>query len=385
MKAQAPTVKGWCPGAHRPMMSGDGLVVRIRPRCGVLTQAQALGLCDVAEQYGSGVLDLTSRANVQIRAVAEHNHPAVLAALMDLDLLDADANIETRRNIIVTPIRAGDGRTGRICHALAQALPDLPAVPAKFGFVIDEGPARLLADASGDIRIEAAQYGNLILRLDGMDHGMRTDEARLIKHITAIMAWFMAQPNPRRMAGVVAAAEGIPFECTVQPAPFAARPLLGSDIQMETNIATHYGAPFGQVLASDLRSLLIRCEGAELRITPWRSFLLLGTNGTEAQGLITHSDDPILRVDACPGAPLCPSASVETRALARALAPMAPAGGLHLSGCAKGCARAQAAQITLVGQNGAFDLVENGAAWDKPVKTGLTAQALIKMKWNEPR
>ena len=28
----APQVKGWCPGAHRPMMSGDGLVVRIRPR-----------------------------------------------------------------------------------------------------------------------------------------------------------------------------------------------------------------------------------------------------------------------------------------------------------------------------------------------------------------
>ena len=23
-------VKGWCPGAHRPMMSGDGLVVRLR-------------------------------------------------------------------------------------------------------------------------------------------------------------------------------------------------------------------------------------------------------------------------------------------------------------------------------------------------------------------
>ncbi len=25
-------IKGWCPGALRPMQSGDGLVVRIRPR-----------------------------------------------------------------------------------------------------------------------------------------------------------------------------------------------------------------------------------------------------------------------------------------------------------------------------------------------------------------
>ena len=28
--AQAPIVQGWCPGALRPMLSGDGLVVRVR-------------------------------------------------------------------------------------------------------------------------------------------------------------------------------------------------------------------------------------------------------------------------------------------------------------------------------------------------------------------
>ena len=47
-------VRGWCPGAHRPMMSGDGPVVRIRPRLARLTRDQALGLCDVAEEFGSG-------------------------------------------------------------------------------------------------------------------------------------------------------------------------------------------------------------------------------------------------------------------------------------------------------------------------------------------
>ena len=37
-------------------------------------------------------------------------------------------------------------------------------------------------------------------------------------------------------------------------------------------------------------------------------------------GLITDPDDPLLRVTACTGAPGCPQASVETRALARRLA-----------------------------------------------------------------
>ena len=39
-----PDAKGWCPGAYRPMMSGDGLVVRVRPVLARLTQAQVLGL-----------------------------------------------------------------------------------------------------------------------------------------------------------------------------------------------------------------------------------------------------------------------------------------------------------------------------------------------------
>ena len=35
-------VQGWCPGALRPMMSGDGLVVRVRaPLVALTPQAQA--------------------------------------------------------------------------------------------------------------------------------------------------------------------------------------------------------------------------------------------------------------------------------------------------------------------------------------------------------
>ncbi len=48
-------VKGWCPGAYRPMMSGDGLVVRIRPRLARLERDHVLALCDLAQRYGSGI------------------------------------------------------------------------------------------------------------------------------------------------------------------------------------------------------------------------------------------------------------------------------------------------------------------------------------------
>ena len=60
-------IKGWCPTALRPMLSGDGLVVRVRPHGGQLSAAQASGIADLATCYGNGLIDLTGRANLQIR------------------------------------------------------------------------------------------------------------------------------------------------------------------------------------------------------------------------------------------------------------------------------------------------------------------------------
>jgi precorrin-3B synthase len=85
--------------------------------------------------------------------------------------------------------------------------------------------------------------------------------------------------------------------------------------------------------------------------------------------------DPLLAVDACPGAPACAAASVETRALARALA--GRVAGLHVSGCAKGCARGPPARVTLVGREGRFDLVRAGTAWDRPLRRGLTPAEVL--------
>ena len=55
--AAAFEIKGWCPGALRPMPSGDGLLVRIRPWCGAFTLEQAAGLSDIAARLGNGHID----------------------------------------------------------------------------------------------------------------------------------------------------------------------------------------------------------------------------------------------------------------------------------------------------------------------------------------
>ena len=79
-EAAAPEIRGWCPGALRPMPSGDGWLVRIRPPGGVLTPAQAAGIARAARAHGNGVLDLSQRANLQLRGVRPEAHAALIDA-----------------------------------------------------------------------------------------------------------------------------------------------------------------------------------------------------------------------------------------------------------------------------------------------------------------
>ncbi|MBB3692858.1 cobalamin biosynthesis protein CobG [Sphingomonas sp. BK580] len=89
------------------------------------------------------------------------------------------------------------------------------------------------------------------------------------------------------------------------------------------------------------------------------------------------SAPPDVHVDACVGAPACPRASVVTRALADRLAAAPLAGPIHVSGCAKGCARSAPAALTIVGRGGRYDLVRDGRADSPPVRRDLTAAALL--------
>ncbi|MGF1551496.1 MAG: hypothetical protein ACFBWO_03210 [Paracoccaceae bacterium] len=116
-----------------------------------------------------------------------------------------------------------------------------------------------------------------------------------------------------------------------------------------------------------------------MRLTPWRALLLEDAReAAPPEGFVVAADDPIRRVEACPGAPACASASVATRPLARALAGRVP-GRLHVSGCAKGCAWPRAAGTVLVGREGRFDLVRSGHAWDTPVRHGLSAAEALTL------
>ncbi|MCP4823888.1 MAG: precorrin-3B synthase [Shimia sp.] len=371
-----PDAKGWCPGAYKPMMSGDGLVVRVRPLMARLSRAQVLGLCEAAERFGSGLIDLTSRANLQIRGVAEADHDAVLDALHQLDLLPDDPALESRRNILISPLWREEDNTHLVASELVARLSELPELPPKMGYAIDLQGGPQLSDKSADFRIEHDANGGFLLRADGASRGRKVTIDTAVDALLEMAHWFVDTDGAarRRMAAHVALTPLPAAWQAVLPAAPQKQPVPG-----DTPFGAMFGVAFGQLEAAQLAHLVTETKTEAMRVTPWRLFLLEGADMVDTEMFITDVHDPLLHVDACPGAPLCNSSTVETRQLARKLAAQLPT-PLHVSGCAKGCALPRPCATTLVGNGGAFDLVKNGRPWDAPVKTGLTPNILLEAR-----
>jgi precorrin-3B synthase len=135
--------------------------------------------------------------------------------------------------------------------------------------------------------------------------------------------------------------------------------------------------PFGHIEHDQIRTLAAALTSAgvrEVRLSPWRALYAAVSDAASARrvldgaaGWIVAADDPLLRIEACPGAPSCASTALNTRAIARQLAPHLAGvftGTVHVSGCAKGCARSAPSDLVLVGTGDRCGIVRNGTARD---------------------
>ncbi|WP_372422754.1 precorrin-3B synthase [Salinarimonas chemoclinalis] len=157
-----PLRRGWCPGARRPMETGDGLLVRVHPPGGSLSAVQARALAEAAEACGNGLLDVTARGNLQIRGVNEVTHRAVLERLSGIALLEA-AEDGPYRLTLVSPLAGIDPAEAFDAAALAAGIEArvgdvASALPAKFFVAIDGGGA-LRLEPGADVWVAPAEGG----------------------------------------------------------------------------------------------------------------------------------------------------------------------------------------------------------------------------------
>jgi precorrin-3B synthase len=418
----APVRQGWCPGALRPMQTGDGILLRLRLTCGVLTTDRARARASLSERYGNGLIDLTTRANLQLRGVSLQTLNDIMTALRELDLVDADVEAEAIRNVIASPLAGLDPRALVDIRPAVAALEgrlaadrSLRHLPAKFGFLFDDGGSLPLASVDADVRFEASAGNDgprFVIRLAGVTDrclGSCTPEEVPAKAAAIARAFLTLRATledaPRRMHRLIARV-GIEMVARVGGLSVEAfGPASGNDAPPSAVVGVHsigsehyIGAAvaFGRLNAGQLErlaSIASRAGAEELRLTPWRTILVAGlshevsvqaASQLQTLGFVLSAGDPRLSVAACPGAPACSSASTSVQEDASAIASLIPKPlpskiFVHVSGCMKGCAHRKAATITLVGNAGRYDLVENGTARDTPLFSGVSTVDLPRV------
>src|SRR5260370_8499201 len=124
---------------------------------GILSAHQFRGLDAVAETYGGGYADVTTRANLQIREISAANAPAVLSSIQELGRTPRAAGAATIRNGTGSPSAGIDPQelidTRPLCRELHHHIlnhRELYGLPRKFNIAFDGGgKVGVLEDTNG--------------------------------------------------------------------------------------------------------------------------------------------------------------------------------------------------------------------------------------------
>ncbi|MET0797943.1 MAG: precorrin-3B synthase, partial [Rhodococcus sp. (in: high G+C Gram-positive bacteria)] len=106
MSSPSRSVPDGCPGALSTHRAADGPLARIRLPGGLVLPEQMQVLAEAAAELGDGSLELTSRGNIQVRAVSD---PDELANRLAAAGLLPSPTHERVRNILASPL---SGRVG---------------------------------------------------------------------------------------------------------------------------------------------------------------------------------------------------------------------------------------------------------------------------------
>ncbi|WP_273735515.1 precorrin-3B synthase [Mycolicibacterium septicum] len=355
-----------CPGALTVHQAADGALVRVRLPGGMVTAAQLTALAEVAEQFGSPAMELTSRGNIQIRAVSDTD--AAAAALADAGLLPSPTH-ERARNIVASPL---SGRSGGVIDVrplvtdldrAIQADPALAGLPGRFWFSLDDGRG----DVSGidaDAGVHARDDGTCALLLAGRDTGVRLDTGDAVATLITVArrfvdirgkAWRITELDDHSalLDGLTAEA---PAGATWPP---TVTPPVGWIEQRDKRVALGAAVPLG-VLQARTAHFLAAIE-APLVITPWRSVLVCdvteGVADTSLRvlaplGLVFDENSPWLRVSACTGSPGCAKSATDVRADAADAVNAPTETHRHFVGCERACGSPPTAEVLIAAEDG---------------------------------
>ncbi|MBL9085004.1 MAG: NirA family protein, partial [Planctomycetales bacterium] len=124
----------------------DAFMTRLRFPGGLITAHQMRGVADIAEQFGGGYADVTTRANLQVREIPARHATDVVMALTDLGIINRGSGADNIRNVTGSPTAGIDPDELIDTRPLTKAMhhyilqhPEMYGLPRKFNIAFDGG------------------------------------------------------------------------------------------------------------------------------------------------------------------------------------------------------------------------------------------------------
>jgi ferredoxin-nitrite reductase len=364
-----------CPTLFNATSAQDGILSRMRLPAGLITSSQCELVANITNQFGNGEVQITNRANLQIRTSQALSFETLLD-LQDYRLASSEANTDGLRNIMASPTAGIDP------HALINTIPyvkqwnlylanhpELEMLSNKFSVCFDGGETISVCDRPNDICFVAVEFDNEIyfaLHLGLGDRGgspiaisrlIYTQQTlEVLAALTEVYREYTEQklnttnhcarpPRLREMIGawgvdrylqLVEAKLGYSLRCSSldllsqESRTRIAYHHLGIHSQRQLGLA-YIGVviPLGRLTVlqfQGLGDLARQYGGGALRLTPWQNVLI--TDIAEAQveqvtleinglGLNISANHPYAAIAACSGYRGCKAAFTDTQADAK--------------------------------------------------------------------
>jgi ferredoxin-nitrite reductase len=357
----------------------NAFMCRLRMPNGILRAHQLRGIAEIAERWGGGYADVTTRANLQIREIGAVHTLDVLTAIQDLGLTSRGAGADNIRNITGSPTAGIDAQelidTRPLAHELHHYIlnhRELYGLPRKFNIAFDGGGqvgvledtndigfAAVAVEASGGV--EPGVYFRL--QLGGItghgdfarDAGVLVKPAECVAAALAVIRVFIAEGDrtDRKRARLKYVLDRVGLERFLAEAekhlPFAWRrvPLalcrprgavlkhghIGVHAQRQAGL-NYVGVvlPVGRMSVkqmSGLADIAERLGSATLRLTVWQNLLIsdipdddvaVAKAAIAGLGLATEASNIRGALVACTGNTGCKFAATDTKGQALMLA-----------------------------------------------------------------
>ena len=151
-----------CPDIYHPAVARDGLLTRLRIPGGMLEAPQCAAIANLLAATGLDYIQVTNRANLQLRALGTDLDPELLTKLAETGLSAGNIAIEGIRNIMLSPTAGIDAQELINVYPLAKSWddyldchPELGILSTKFSVGFDGGGSVGIVDRPNDITLLA--------------------------------------------------------------------------------------------------------------------------------------------------------------------------------------------------------------------------------------